>query len=182
MIPKLPQVLVFLLAITFLACSSDDDTNSNTDENTNQFIFNGETYNLTTAVINDEDTSSDNVSEISISIFNKSAAELAGNSDLTDINFVYFDFDDVTIQNTTYDEIDDYAVSTNSSIIDSEFNNGTVLLSDNDSESDVYAQSGSVTITNFTEFNIKLTFTFTRNDGQVISGSYDGNYILPVID
>ena len=48
-----------------------------------------------------------------------------------------------------------------------------------DSQSDVYAQSGSVTVTNFTQFNIVFTFSFTRNDGQVISGSYDGNYYMP---
>ncbi|WP_299522848.1 hypothetical protein [Winogradskyella sp.] len=178
---KLPQALGLFLAIIVIACSSDD-TSSIPNENNNQFTFNGETYNLTMAIINDENTSTNESSEIGISIFNKSAAELAGNSDLTDINFVYFDFDDVSIQNTTYNQIDDYDVSINSSVIDSEFNHGNVLLSDSDSESDVYAQLGSVTITNFTQFNIQFTFTFTRNDGQIISGSYDGNYILPDIN
>ena len=179
--PKLPQVLGLLLAITLVACTSDD-TSSIPNEDINEFIFDGVSYNLVTAVVNDENTSTNDVSEIGISLFNKTASEIAGNSDLTGINFVYFDFDDVTIQNTTYNQIEDYDISINSSVINSEFIPGTVLLSDSDAEADVYAQSGSVTITNFTDFNIRFTFTFTRNDGQVISGSYDGNYILPAFD
>ncbi|WP_422107872.1 hypothetical protein [Winogradskyella sp.] len=179
--PKLSRVLGLLFAITLMACTSDDTSSVPTEE-TNQFTFNGVTYNLVTAVVNDENTSTSDVSEIGISFFNKTASEIAGNSDLTNVNFVYFDFDDVTIQNTTYNQIDDYDVSINGSVTNSEFNPGTVLLSDSNVASDVYAQSGSVTILNFTEFNIKLTFSFTRNDGQVISGSYDGNYIVPVID
>ena len=178
---KLPQVLGLLLAITLMACTSDD-TSSIPNDDTNQFTFNGVTYNLVTAVVNDENTSTNDVSEIGISLFNKTPSEIAGNGDLTDVNFVYFDFDDVTIQNTTYSQIDDYDISINSAVVDSEFIAGTVLLSDSDVEADVFAQSGSVTITNFTDFNIRFTFTFTRNDGQVISGSYDGSYILPVFD
>jgi len=178
---KLPQVIGLCMAIVFMACTSDD-TSSIPNDTDNQFTFNGETYDLMIAVINDENTSTTGPSEIGISLFNKSATEIAGNADLTAINFVHFNIEDVNIQNTTYNQINDYDISINSTVINSEFNHGTVLLSDSDSESDVYAQSGSVTVTNFTPFNIKFTFTFTRNDGQVISGSYDGNYILPAID
>ncbi|MBV7267925.1 hypothetical protein [Winogradskyella luteola] len=176
--PNLAHLFVLLLTLILMACSSDD-TNSNTDEANNEFVFNGITYHLVSAIITDENTATDDPSDIGISLFNKTSSEITGNNDLNDISYIYFDFNDVTIQNTTYTEIEDYDISINSSIVNSEFNHGTVLLSDNDPESDVYAQSASVTVTNFTEFNIVFTFTFTRNDGQVISGSYDGNYFMP---
>lgn len=175
---KQAYLAALLLTITLFSCSPES-SNSNPDEATNEFVFNGETYNLVSAIINDENTTTNDPSEIGISLFNKTSSEITGNGDLNDITFVYFDFEAITIQNTTYTQIEDYDVSISSSIIDSEFNPGTILLSDNDSESDLYAQSGSVTVTNFTEFNIAFTFTFTRNDGQVISGSYDGNYLAP---
>jgi hypothetical protein len=112
-------------------------------------------------------------------LFNKSSSEITGNADLDNISLVYFELDAVNLEATTYTEIEFYDVSINGSIVASAFNAGTVLLSANDPESDVYAQSGSVTITNLTTFNIDFTFTFTRADGQVISGRYNGNYLLP---
>jgi len=175
---KLPYLLALLCAVLLVACSPEDST-TNSEETTNEFVFNSVTYNLVTAIVTDENTTTNDPSEIGISLFNKSSSEITSNGDLDNVSYVYFDFDDVTIQNRTYNQIDDYDISINGSIVDSEFNPGTILLSDNDSESDVYAQSGLVTVTNFTQYNIAFTFTFTRNDGQVISGSYNGNYLLP---
>ena len=175
---KLPYLFALFCTLIICACSSDDGDGISY-ENTNEFIFNGVSYNLMSAIITDENTSTNDPSQISISLFNKLSSEITSNSDLNDISYVYFDFVDVTIENTTYNQIESYDISINSSIVDSEFNPGTILLSNNDSESDVYAQSGSVTVTNFTEFNIAFSFTFTRNDGQVISGTYDGNYFMP---
>jgi hypothetical protein len=53
------------------------------------------------------------------------------------------------------------------------------LLSDDDSNSDVYASSLTVTINDLTATTVDLTFSFTRNDGQVISGNFIGNFINP---
>jgi len=167
-----------LVTLTFFACSPEDNS-SIPEEDTNEFTFNGETYNLTSVIISDENTSSDEPSTIGISIFNKTSSEITGNSDLEALTFVYFDLNAVNIQNTTYSDINDYNISIDGTILDSEFSPGTVLLSDNDPDANVYAQSGTVTVTNFTEFNIVFSFTFTRNDGQVIFGSYDGNYLAP---
>ncbi|BAO74433.1 hypothetical protein [Winogradskyella sp. PG-2] len=112
-------------------------------------------------------------------MFNKTSAEITGNGDLIDISYVFFDINDITIQNTTYNQIKDYDISINSTVVDSEFNPGTILLADNEPDSDVCAQSSFITFINFTEYNINFTFTFTRNDGQVISGSYNGYYLAP---
>lgn len=176
--PNRFRILVLMLSTALVSCSSDD-TSSIPDETNNAFTFNGTAYNLVSAIIVDENTANNDPSDISISLFNKSSAEITGNNDLSDITYLYFDFQDTTIQNTTYTNIQDYDVSINGTIVNSEFTTGTVLLSDDDPQSDVYAQSGTVTVTNFTQFNIVFTFTFTRNDGQVISGSYDGNYYMP---
>lgn len=176
--PNLPSLVALLLACLLVSCSADDGDGIS-DETSNEFTFNGVSYNLVSAIITDENTSTNDPSDISISLFNKTSAEITGNGDLNDISFVYFNFEDVTIQNTTYTQIEDYDVSIDGSVVDSEFYHGTVLLSDDDSESDVFAQSASVTVTNFTQFNIAFTFTFTRNDGEIISGSYDGNYYMP---
>ena len=173
---KLPILLALVLPLILLSCSADDD-NSIPTEDVNKFTFNGETFNLVTAIISDENTTDNNPSEIGISLFNKTSTEITGNGDLSDITLVYFAVEAINLQATTYTPIEDYNVSINASVTDSEFNAGTILLSDSDPESDVYAQATSVTITNFTAFNIDFTFTFTRNDGQVITGRYNGNYI-----
>jgi hypothetical protein len=175
---KLPILLALVFTIVLTSCSSDDD-NTISDENTKEFTFNGETYDLVTAIISSDDTSTNDGSKIGIRLFNKTSSEITSNSDLDDITFVYFELEAVNLEATTYTEIDYYDVSINGSVVDSAFNAGTILLSADDSESDIFAQSASVTIRNFTAFNIDFTFTFTRNDGQVISGRYNGNYLLP---
>jgi hypothetical protein len=147
-----------------MACTSDDD-NTIPDDNTKEFTFNSETYDLLTAIISDGDTATTDGSEIGIRLFNKTNSEITSNSDADDINFVYFELETESLEATTYTEIDAYDISINGSVVDSEFNS--------------YAQSTSVTIRNFTTFNIDFTFTFTRNDGQVISVRYNGNYLRP---
>ena len=175
---KLPFLLALVFTMVLTSCSSDDD-NTISEENTKEFTFNGETYDLLTAIVSDEDTSTNDGSEIGIRLFNKTTSEITSDANLDDITFVYFELEAENLEATTYTEIDAYDISINGSVVDSEFNSGTILLSVNDPESDIYAQSGSVTIRNFTTFNIDFTFTFTRNDGQVISGRYNGNYLLP---
>ena len=176
------RILPFLLALVFtsvlMSCSSDDD-NTISEENTKEFTFNGETYDLVTAIVSEDDTSTNTGTEFGIRLFNKTSSEITSNSDLDDITFVYFELETANLEATTYTEIDAYDISINGSVVASEFNAGTVLLSANDAESDIYAQSASVTLRNFTTFNIDFTFTFTRNDGQVISGRYNGNYLQP---
>jgi hypothetical protein len=175
---KSPYILVLILAIILMSCSTDDN-NSIPDENINKFTFNNETYDLVSAIISDDDSTTDNADEIEIRLFNKTSSEITSNVDLDDITFVYFKIQDTDIQQTTYNQLEDYSVSIDGSVLESEFNYGTFLLSNNDSESDIYAESASITVTNFTTFNIDFIFTFTRNDGQVISGRYNGSYFQP---
>ncbi|WP_179018549.1 hypothetical protein [Winogradskyella forsetii] len=175
--PKSHYVFTLLLALIFAACAPEDNTTI--PENTNEFIFDGVTYPIITAIIIDENTSATNPSPIKISLWNKTSSEATGNGDLEDIALVNFEIEDENLEVTTYTDVENYDISINGSIVNSEFSPGTLLLSNDDPDADVFAQSGSVNITNFTAFNIVFTFTFTRNDGQFISGSYDGNYLLP---
>jgi hypothetical protein len=176
--PNLHYLLTLILPFILFTCSPEDNTNISIEE-PSEFTYNGEVYNLVSAVISDENTTTNDQSDISISLFNKTSSEITGNGNLSDVTYLNFDLNAVTIQQTTYNEFDDYDISINGSVVDSEFNSGTILLSDNDPQSNEFAQSGALTITNFTAYNIAFTFTFTRNDGQVITGSYDGNYLNP---
>lgn len=100
-------------------------------------------------------------------------------NDLNNITKIYFDFSEVELQEKTYIDILDYNISINGSLIDGVFNSGTVLLSDNNPQSNLYAATSSVTINTITENTVDLDFSFTRNDGEVISGKYNGTYIIP---
>lgn len=166
-----------LLTITLISCSPESNTNT-TPENTGEFNFNGVNYPLITAIITEEEATTNSSSKIGINLFNKTSAEITSNNDTNEIDYVYFEFTADTIENTTYNSINRYDISVDGAIVDSEFISGTIFLSDSDPESDVFAQSGSVTVTNFTAYNIVFSFTFTRTDGQIITGSYDGNYLL----
>ncbi|WP_407557775.1 hypothetical protein [Winogradskyella sp. 4-2091] len=168
--------ILFFTLITF-GCAPEENT-SYTPEDTNEFSYNGNNYPLMSAIIVDSNSSASESGKISINIFNKSSSKITSNSDLTDVSYVNFEVDDINLQNTTYNSIDAFSVSINGSITGSEFNPGTQLLSDSDPDSDLYAQSGFVTITNYTAYNIVFNFSFTRNDGTIITGSYDGNYLI----
>ena len=175
---KLPHLLTFLFTIVLMACSPEE-SNSSADDPINEFIFNGENYDLISVIIYDENTVTSDPSDIRISLFNKTSSVITSNADVDDVTYVYFEVNATNIEATTYNDIEDYNVSINNSVINSEFITGSTLLSNNDTESDVFAQSGSLTITNFSQFNIDFTFMFTRNDGQIISGRYNGNYLAP---
>lgn len=171
---------VLLTVVSFISsCSSDDNSNNTQNQPENEVTFNGTSYSITTAWINDENTTTNDPSEIGVNLSNKTTEEINSGNDLTNITRVYFDFDDVTVQETTYTQITDYDFSINGTVTNGVFDAGTVLLSDNDPQSDFYASSGLVTINSISESTVDLEFTFTRNDGQVISGSYIGNYIDP---
>lgn len=175
---RIHYLFILLFSLIYVTCAPEENSGISM-EDTNEFTFDGQTYNLISAVVYDENTTANEPSAISVSLYNKTSSEIVGNNNIEDVTYVYFNIEDVTIQNTTYTQIDSYDVSIDGAFVDSTFNSGTVLLSDSDPESDVYAQSTSIDIINFTQYNINFTFTFTRNDGKVISGSYNGNYLNP---
>lgn len=175
--PILPYFITFIFTVFFTACSPEV-SNSNAPEDNNKFIYNGVTYPLKSAIVTIENGGTTEPNTTSIRLFNKASSEITNNMDLDDLTFVNFEIASTDLQISTYDEINRYDMSINGSISNSIFQPGTILLSDDDSESEVYAANASVTITNYTAYNILFTFSFTRNDGEIITGSYDGNYLL----
>lgn len=177
---KTIKSIILLTGIVLTSsCSSDDNSDDTENIQMNQVTFDGASYPLTTAWISDENTTTNDPSDIGFNLFNKTTAEINDGDDLIDITTIYFDFTEVELQEKTYTDILDYNISINGTRTSGDFTAGTVLLSDNDASSDIYASSSMVTINDLTATTIDLTFSFTRNDGQVISGSYNGNYTVP---
>jgi len=171
--------VLFTVTIFVSSCSSDDSSDKTPNEPENKIIFNGTSYSLVTAWINDENTTTNDPSDIGFNLFNKSTEDINSGNDLTGLTAIYFDFSEVVLQETTYTDILDYDISINGTLTNGNYTPGTILLSDDDSNSDIYASSSSVTINDFTATTVDLTFSFTRNDGQIISGNFSGNYIDP---
>lgn len=173
--------VLFFSIVLLLSCSSDDssENNSNPNEDQNEITFNGESYELKSAWVNDENTTDNEPSDIGINLSNKTVSENSSGNDLSNITAVYFDFIDTKLQETTYTDITDYEISVGGTLTNGNFIPGTILLSDSDSNSNIYAANSTVTINNLTTTTVDLTFSFTRNDGQIISGSYNGTYVTP---
>ena len=172
---------LFFSITLFSSCSSDDsaENNSNPNENQNQITFNGESYELKSAWINDENINDNEPSDIGINLSNKTVSENSSGNDSSNITAVYFDFTDIELQETTYTDITDYEISVGGTLTNGSYTPGTILLSDSDSNSNIYASNSTVVINDLTTTTVDLTFSFTRNDGQTISGSYNGTYITP---
>ncbi|WP_338731996.1 hypothetical protein [Mangrovimonas cancribranchiae] len=181
---KIKLIYIFIITLISFSCSSDDDSADNEILRTNnQVSFEGENYPLSTVLIFDENIETDEPSDIGFNLYNKTTNEinsaLNGETDLTNIVHFYFDFTEVDLQETTYTDILDYSFSINGTLSDGNYDDGTEILSDNDPNSELYASNSVVTINNLTETTVDLSFSFTRNDGQVISGSYNGAYDIP---
>ncbi len=90
---------------------------------------------------------------------------------------MYFDFNAVNIEQTTYSEILDYNAKINANRTNGNIVGGTQILSDN--ETSLQATDINITINEITQSTINFSFSFTRNDGKIITGNYSGNYLTP---
>lgn len=175
--------LCLLITIVFFNCSDDESSNDNqTPTITNQFTINGQSYELQSAFVYDESDEPNEVSEIGITLTNKSFQEIATQTNTENVTLIYFDFDDITVNQTTYNDITDYNFSVNGTVTNEEFLSGTILLTDDSDLTNLNASSGEVTINSISDTSIDLSFTFTRTDGVVISGSYSGLYQVPNLE
>jgi hypothetical protein len=167
------KIGILLFTILILSCSSDDSS-ENSNQNQNGFTYNGTFYEVKTVYINDENTTNSNPSDIGFSLINKTSAEINSGNDLTNVATLYFDFNAVNVEQTTYTNILDYNGKINANRTSGSITGGTEILSDN--ETTLQANNISVTINNITSTAVNFTFSFTRTDGQNISGQYNGNY------
>ena len=164
-------ILLFCAVIAF-SCSSDDDNNDgNNNNNTNVFLFNGTSFNITNVFLNDENTTDNNPSDIAIIMSN---IDLLTQSQANGVNYVYFDFQGVELETGTLTNISDYTILDNASFTNSEIDNGNTIL--DDTINGFMATNTTVNINSFNSTQIDFDFSFTREDGEIITGNYAGNY------
>lgn len=167
-------VAVFAVCILF-SCSDDEGVR---DLAKYGFSYNSQFYALNTASYVDENIEDETtVSPLSITLSN---VNLISSNAISNVTKLYFDFDGITLEEGEIAEIQDYTLEIGGSFVpnpeDENFSyvNGTFLLSN--SQPGLTATEKTVTITELTESTISLTFSFTRADGQIFSGSYSGIY------
>ena len=168
------KIGILLFSILMLSCSSDDNSG---DSNQNGFTYNGTFYEVKTVFINDENTADNNPSDISFNLVNKTISEISSENDLSNISSLYFDFNDVNVEETTYTNILDYNAKINSNRTSGNIVGGTEILSDNNT--DLQATNINITINSITSTTVNFSFSFTKANGQIISGQYNGNYLTP---
>jgi uncharacterized protein YcfL len=165
------SILLFTVLLV-LSCSSDDDNNNGNNDNiTNSFLFNGTSFNITNVFLNDENTADNDPSDIAIIMSN---INLLTESQSNGVNYVYFDFQGVELETGTITNIPDYTILENASFENSEIANGNTIL--DDTENGFMATNTTVNINSFSSTQIDFDFSFTREDGEVITGNYSGNY------
>lgn len=160
---------LLLLLITF-SCSSDDDNSGNT-QNINGFTFNGTFYSVPQVYINDENIIDNNPSDLTIIMSN---VNLLTANQTSGVNFVYMDYTGTTFETGSITSLPDYRIIENAGINALEISGGTTLLDDN--ENGLTANVTLLTINSISPTSIDFTFSFTREDGEVVSGNYSGSY------
>ena len=163
------RILIGLMI--FSSCSSDNDNSNPSNENENGFSYDGTFYSTQFAFIIDKNTVDDTPSDISIILSNVNLYETEQSSG---INYVSFNFDAVNIETVTITTFPVYRISENEDLNDFYLSGGNTIL--DGIESGFMATSTSVTVNSISDTNIDFNFSFTREDGEVITGNYSGLY------
>lgn len=178
------KVLEFLYLIVIVAfvvsCSSDDDNNSNTYNSIINKITVGDSgFEMNTAIV--EPTLNN---QVFLSLTSSNKAQIESSLDGTTLNNVDFfsariNHSDLT-SNVTYDlsEISSLEFIVDGDVINSEYENGFSQFYTSGSNTNLEVFQGNITVTNYTLDNLALTFSFLRNDGIEISGSFNGTVVI----
>ena len=165
---------IILLVLSTVSCSSDDDTNTN--EN-NYVKVGNTTFGMTSATVESS------FNRTYIELINKTEAEVLASINngfnLNSLDYMSITINENSIGELTYDfnDILDYEFFVNGSVVNGELEVGVIQLQEGESNN-LYAVSGSVTITYYSVDRIAFTFNFEREDGTMITGSFDGGYIF----
>ncbi|WP_040282766.1 hypothetical protein [Psychroserpens damuponensis] len=155
-----------LIGLVIFSCSSNDDNGNLANGNQNGFNFNGNFYSTQNAFVDDEPD------YISINLSNINPYQP---TQTTGINFVNIEFLGTSIETGTITDITNYRIVENAEYLDDSFIAlGTTII--NRIQDGFTITSGTVTINFISETNIDFTFTFTREDGEIVNGSYSGVY------
>ncbi len=166
---KLNLFLGVLIGFTILSCSSDDDNPST--EVQNGFSFEDNFYSTQYAFINDENVIDNTPSDISIILMNMDPFQTTQSSG---VNFVYIDFQAVTIESGTISDIPDYQILENAELDNLQVSGGNTLL--DDSQNGYMSSNSTIIINSISNTTIDFDYSFTREDGKLINGNYNGVY------
>ena len=164
------SILLFCALIAF-SCSSDDDNNEGNNNSNNAFTFNETSFNISNVFLNDENTTDNNPSDIAIIMSN---INLLTESQPNGVHYVYFDFQGVELETGAINNISDYTILENASFTNSEIDNGNTIL--DDTLNGFTATNTTVNINSLSSSQIDFDFSFTREDGEIVTGNYSGNY------
>ena len=163
---KLNLFIGILIGLTALSCSSNDENQIKGGIQVGN-IF----YETPYVYLNDENLINDFPSDLAIIMSNKYL--LVENIE-DRINYMYVDYSGVDFESGEK-ELLNYRITENASRVNNLIKGGVRLLEDNYG-SDVNASEVSFIINSITSETIDFEFTFTREDGELISGYYSGDY------
>lgn len=163
-------IYLFICLLTLSACSSSND-NDDDNQTTNGFSVGNDFYSGTYVYLNDENIENDNPSDLAIILSDTFLLE--DNID-SGINYMYVDYRGVDFEAGDKTLLD-YRITENCSRVNGFMQGGTRLL-DNTFNSGLNATQISFTINSVTDTTVDFEFSFTREDGTIISGQYSGNY------
>ncbi len=176
-------VLLTMLAILAVSCSSDDDHSGSTYSE-NNITVGTSVYEMKTAIV--EPASIGHYVYLSVS--NKTEAEIIAAINGTTINNV--DLFSARINaldltpNRTYNlsEISSLEFVVDGDFIGADFENGVSQFYLGDGTSDLRIIDGSITVIDYAVEAISLSFSFTRADGKDITGSFEGAFLYLTSD
>ncbi|GGW61848.1 MULTISPECIES: hypothetical protein [Flavobacteriaceae] len=172
---SLKYFAIALFALVMTACTSDDSSDANSYEN--NITIEASTYPMNSALVetsfNSVFLSLTNITEGQIE--DSFTGATINNVDLFSLQINDSDF----TPNRTYDfsEITSLEFIVNGSIVNGEYEEGFFQFYKSGSNSNLEITDGSLTIIDYDVDNILLTFTFTRADGEAITGAYEGAFI-----
>ncbi len=158
------------MGILILSCSSDDE-NNNENQIKGGIQVGNVFYETPYVYLNDENLIDDFPSDLAIIMSNKYL--LVENIE-DGINYMYVDYSGVDFESGEK-ELLNYRITENASRVNNFIEGGVRLLEDNYG-SDVNASEISFIINSITSETIDFEFTFTREDGELITGYYSGDY------
>ena len=168
---KLNLLFGLFIGLTILSCSSDGDNNES-ENLIKGGIRVGEVFFETPYVyINDENINDSRPSDLAVIMSNKYL--LVENIE-SGINYIYIDYLGVDFESGEK-ELLNYRITENASRANNLIVGGVRLLEDNFG-SDLNATEISFVINSITNQTIDFQFSFTREDGELISGYYSGDY------
>ncbi|WMI65333.1 hypothetical protein RBH94_14870 [Aestuariibaculum sp. YM273] len=168
----LKVVTLVLSSFILLSCSSDD----NKEKARGIIVIGEDQFEVKSAFLGVS------FGNTFIELSNKSSDEvmssLSSGASLQGVDFMHFRINQASIGETTYNlnELNDFDFTVNGEIFEAEFEGGVTVLSKNDINNNLEANSGSITITYYSVDRIEFTFEFERKDGTTIYGSYNGEY------